>query len=219
MFVSLFALESDRDSDGELIPRTLRFTEDGKDRFAAFVNELAGELNGEDFPDELRGPWAKMEGYCARLALVLHVCRHACGEADGEDVDETSVEKAIQLIHYFQAHARRVYPQLLHDDADELRQDAEAILGWVRRNQERIKTADDDTGKPPGAFTWHMVRRDLARRFEGREEELRQALQALEGRSFLKELPRERQGVKGRRPEPAYLVNPSCFSGGAGRVA
>lgn len=213
-FAKLFALQSDRDSDGEPVPRTLRFTREGEERFAAFSNGLYRELKGDGFPDELRGPWAKMEGYGARLSLLLHVCRHACGETDSEDVDETSVEKAIRLIRYFQSHARRVYPQLLHDGADELRQDAEAVLGWIRRNGGRIRPADDE-GKPTMAFTWRMVRRDMARRFEGREEALRQALQALEARGYVRESAREREGERGRKPEPDYLVNPSLLPGPA----
>lgn len=214
MFVQLFALDSDRDNDGESVPRTLRFTREGEERFAAFSNQLHRESDGDGFPDELRGPWAKMEGYCARLALLLHVCRHVCGEANGEDVDEISVEKAIQLIRYFQAHARRVYPQLLHDGADELRQDAEAVLAWIRRNSERICAADGE-GKPALMFTWRMVRRDLLRRFERRDEALRQALHALELRGYLRESARERLGARGRKPEPDYLVN-ACVLAGAG---
>lgn len=219
LFGNLFALESDRENDGEPVPRTLRFTRDGEERFAAFVNGLYREMNGKDFADELRGPWAKMEGYCARLALLLHVCRHSCGEVDGEDVDQTSVEKAIQLIRYFQAHARRVYPQLLHDGADELRQDAEAVLGWIRRNGERIRPADEASSKPAMAFTWRMARRDLLRRFEGRDGALRQALHALALRGYLREASRERLGERGRKPEPDYLVNPFILSGTGDAVA
>lgn len=212
VFVNLFALESGRDSDGEPVPRTLRFSHDADDRWTAFVNALYREMKAEDFPEELRGPWAKMEGYCVRLALLLHVCRQACGETSSEEVDRESVENAIRLVRYFQAHARRVYPQLLHDGGDRLRQDAEAILAWVRRNGERIRPADDD-GKPALAFTWRMIRRDLARRFEGRDEDLRKALQALESRGYLREVARQREAERGRRPESDYLVNPACLSG------
>lgn len=218
LLANLFALDSDRDGNGEPVPRTLRFTREGEERFADFANGLYRELNGEGFPDELRGPWAKMEGYCARLALLIHVCRHACGEADGEDVDEASVQKAIQLIRYFQSHTRRVYPQLLHDGADELRQDAETILGWIRRNAERIRPADSE-GKPAMAFTWRMVRRDLAQRFEGRDEALRQALHALEARGYVRESVRQREGERGRKPAPDYLINPSLLSGAGDAVA
>ena len=35
------------------------------------------ESNGSDFPESLLGPWAKLEVYAARLALILAVLRHA----------------------------------------------------------------------------------------------------------------------------------------------
>jgi hypothetical protein len=211
LFVKLFALQPARNSDGEDFPRTLRFTPQAQQRFADFVTQNSREINADDFPDELRGPWAKMDGCVARIALVLHVCRHVCGETQTEDVDGESVEKAILTIRYFQAHARRVYPQLLHDEADDLRQDAETVLGWIRRNKNRIRPAGDD-GKPAMAFSWNMIRRDMARRFEGREDALRKALEALEARSYVKEFLRERKGSSGRKPKPDYLVNPSVFS-------
>lgn len=212
LFESLFDLDFDRDGDGEPVPRTLGFASDAKERFAAFINELASEISTADFAEELRGPWAKMEGCCARLSLLLHVCRQACGETAREDVDKRSVDKAIQLIRYFQAHARRIYPQMLQDGGDELRQNAEAVLIWVRRKRDAIVPADEGSGKPPMAFTWRIVRRDLARRFEGRDEELRRALQALEARGYLREATRQREGERGRRPLPDFHVNPTVFS-------
>ena len=54
------------------------------------------------------GSWAKMDGYCARLANVIHHLRHAYGEVDSRDeVDVASVHSAIALIDYFKNHARR----------------------------------------------------------------------------------------------------------------
>ena len=62
------------------------------------------------FPYVLGGPWAKLCGYGARLALILHLSRVACGvvELNGE-VDEVSMKGAVALVDYFKSHARRVY--------------------------------------------------------------------------------------------------------------
>jgi hypothetical protein len=149
-----------------------------------------------------------MEGYAARLALLLHVCRRVAGGTAPEAVDEASVDGAVRLADYFLANARRVYPGLASVAGKRLREDAEAVLGWVRRNRTRIEPEDKDQHKPALAFTWRMVRHDLHHRFEGRDGDLREALEDLEGRGCLREVPRERAGPSGRKPKPDYLVNP-----------
>jgi hypothetical protein len=208
-FESLFRLEADRDEDGDPRPRTLRFTPDGKRIFVTFVNRLAADLADEAFPDQLRGPWSKLEGGCARLALVLHLCRWVAKETDSEDIDEASAAGAVRLAEYFQGHARRVYACLTDAGGERLRKDAAAVLEWVQRNRAKIEPAAE--GKPPLAFTWRMVRHDLHNRFGDREEDLRQALRSLEGRGYLREAPRERQGAVGRQPKPDYIVHPETW--------
>jgi hypothetical protein len=215
-FQALFDLEPDHDGDGNPRPHTLCFTPAGKRAFAEFVDRLADDLAAADFPAALRGPWSKMEGYCARLALLLYVCRLAAGETPTQGVDEACVDEAcvkgaVRLADYFLAHARRVYPCLASAAGQRLREDAEAVLGWVRRNRTRIEPEDKDRHKPAQAFTWRMVRHDLHHRFEGREDDLRKALEDLEGRGYLREVPRDRAGPSGRKPKPDYFVHPSVW--------
>jgi hypothetical protein len=202
----LYGLEPSPGDFGRAAPRGLDFTPAGKARFVEFVNELAHDLDDDAFPDALRGPWSKLEGYCARLALVVHLCRHGAGEAADLDVDERSAAAGVDLARYFQSHARRVYPHLLSADAEKLYRDAEAILAWVGRHRDRIAPAGE--GKPANAFTWRMVRRDLYARFGDDDGGLRRALAALESRGYLREVPRDRAGDRGRHPKPDYLVSP-----------
>ena len=63
----------------------------------------------ESPPDNLRPTWAKAEGYCGRIALILFLTRQACRETNAIEVDEQSMAGAIQLIEYFKSHAIRVY--------------------------------------------------------------------------------------------------------------
>ena len=93
-------------------PRSVTFTRAGRRTFVEFAHALYGELGASDFPETLRGPFAKLEGYGARLALLLQLCRWACGEAHSEGVDEGSVLGAAALVHYFKSHAQRVYARL-----------------------------------------------------------------------------------------------------------
>jgi hypothetical protein len=93
------------------------------------VIDLYAQLADPALPDHLGGPYAKLEGYGARLALILHLCRIVTGEADHEAVDERSVTAATALIDYFKAHMRRVYARLRATRAD---QRAETAFRWIQ---------------------------------------------------------------------------------------
>jgi Protein of unknown function (DUF3987) len=82
-----------------------------------------------ELPAHLRGPYAKLEGYAARLALLVQLCRHVAGEAAHTAVDARSVTAAAALIEYFQAHLIRVYTCLRSTQAD---QRAVTALRWIR---------------------------------------------------------------------------------------
>ncbi|MBY0528022.1 MAG: DUF3987 domain-containing protein [Gemmataceae bacterium] len=102
LFERLLALDAPVDATTQqLRPRVLTWTPEGKAAWLRYEERLMADLNGKDLPDGLRGSWAKMEGYGARLALVLHVVRYVMGETQSADVDETSVTSAARLIEYF----------------------------------------------------------------------------------------------------------------------
>ena len=83
-------------------PRVLPLTSAGKAAWVEWVTSHYAELNVPDLPPQLRGPWAKLEGYCGRLALVLHLARVACKEVNGEAIDDTSVLGSGGLDRLFQ---------------------------------------------------------------------------------------------------------------------
>jgi len=90
------------------------------------------------FPPNLEGTWAKLEGYAARLALVIHEIRFALGEA-GEDVDAVSMTGAIKLIDYFKSHARKVYAKLKFSAEDK------KVLGavdWIEKQGGKVTVRD-----------------------------------------------------------------------------
>jgi uncharacterized protein DUF3987 len=110
-------------------PVVVPFTVEGRSAFVRCVNDLYAQLMDPELPAHLRGPYAKLEGYAARLALLVQLCRHVAGEAAHTAVDARSVTAAAALIEYFQAHLIRVYTCLRSTQAD---QRAVTALRWIR---------------------------------------------------------------------------------------
>jgi hypothetical protein len=69
------------------------------------------EINSPEFPEQLRGPWRKLEAYAARFCVIFQSHRSLVEAAD-VDVSIESVEDAWRLVDYFKAHARKIYGQL-----------------------------------------------------------------------------------------------------------
>ncbi|HEX3037278.1 MAG TPA: YfjI family protein [Thermodesulfobacteriota bacterium] len=130
VFSKLIDLQPGIDEEGGDKPLILTFTPEGKKMWRAFINEHYAEQNNTPFPDNLCGPWAKMEGYAARLALILHVLRLACGETTEQNVDEFSMAGAADLIDYFKSHAERVYTHLKFSPEDKRILNA---IAWIKR--------------------------------------------------------------------------------------
>jgi len=110
-------------------PVVMTLTSDGRAAFVCSVNALYAQLADPALADLLRGPYAKLEGYAARLALILQLCRLVAGEADHDAVDARSVTAATALIEYFKAHMNRVYTHLWSTRAD---QRAETAIRWIQ---------------------------------------------------------------------------------------
>jgi hypothetical protein len=136
----LFTLQQEAGEHGPR-PRYVKLTTCGRRAWEEFTCGQAAQLNAGKVPDHLRGPWSKHRGYCARIALVLHMLRWAAGEVEDEDVDGESVGRAAEVIAYFQGHCRRVYHAL---DADPEVAAARHVKDWLEAHPElRIFTRRD----------------------------------------------------------------------------
>jgi hypothetical protein len=149
----LYELQPTVTGDGDRRPVIVRLTRDGKASWARFYNEHAEEhvqLTGD-----LSAAWSKLEGYAARLALVIHFTRWATADptlADPSAVDAESVEAGIRLSRWFGHEARRVYAMLDESDEDRARRKLIELIqrkgGSVAprdllRSSSRYRTADD----------------------------------------------------------------------------
>lgn len=131
VFDRLFGLTPEADDDGDERPRLVTLADDGKQAWVTFYDEHAGEqvnLSGDE-----AAAWSKLEGYAARLALVVHLTRWAAGDATLRDparVDEASIAAGVVLARWFGDEARRVYTIL--GESDEGRE-SRRLLEWIER--------------------------------------------------------------------------------------
>jgi len=78
VFDRLFSLMPSTDQMGDPEARTIRMSPEAKEVWVPFYNEHAKEH--ADMTGDLSAAWSKLEGYAARLALVVHCIRWAAGD-------------------------------------------------------------------------------------------------------------------------------------------
>jgi hypothetical protein len=133
-------LEPATGADGEPEPGIVRLSPSAKAAWIRFYNEHAQEH--VDLSGDLSAAWSKLEGYAARLALVVHLVRWAAGDtslAGCDVVDETSVAAGVALSRWFGQETRRVYGLL--NEAEEDRQRRE-LVELVQRLGGRVTARD-----------------------------------------------------------------------------
>ena len=110
IFDRLYSLEADRDGDGNPRPHVVCLTRSSKRAWVDFFNEHAAEQ--VELAGDLSAAWSKLEGYAARLALIVHLVSWAAGDPTldpPEAADEASIEAGIAMSRWFGHEARRVY--------------------------------------------------------------------------------------------------------------
>jgi hypothetical protein len=129
----LWLLAPVRQQGRPVTPLVLTLTAEARAAWARFCRAHDAERADPDLPPYLRGAWNKLVGYGARLALVLHELRFVCGEAETEQIDETSILGAWALVDYFKSHARRVYRELQHHPkAKQAQRRVDRLVEWIK---------------------------------------------------------------------------------------
>jgi len=118
--------------------QTLTFNASGKRAWVDWINAHYSEMNAMTDADSLRGVWAKMDGYCARLSLIIHRCRYVTNETRSRNVDKESIIRAGRLVDYFKGHARRAYHQMKKEVGLSRLDNA---IRWIQSNTEGTVTA------------------------------------------------------------------------------
>jgi hypothetical protein len=137
VFEGLLWMEMAIDSDGNTSPKVLPLMPEAQDAWVAFYDEHAAqqaELAGGD----LAAAFSKLEGYCARLALVVHCVRAADGDTSltsAEYVDAESIRRAVAIVRWFCDETRRIYGMFGESDQE---REQRALLEIVRSRGGRI---------------------------------------------------------------------------------
>ncbi|MDA0809825.1 MAG: DUF3987 domain-containing protein, partial [Planctomycetota bacterium] len=139
---SLRRIEFERDRIGEPVSGIVELSQAAKHLFCDFYNEHAQEQ--ETLDDDLAAAWSKLEEYAARLALIIHVCRHASGENVNErKVDESSMAAGIELTRWFCRETRRVYAVL---EQNETERACHELAEWIRRKGGEVSVPEVQGG-------------------------------------------------------------------------
>ncbi len=140
IFDELYGLQSNADDDGDPFPVTIPLTPDGKAAWVDFFNAHAEEQ--VELTGDLSAAWSKLEGYAARLALIIHFVRWAAGDCTlrtPDAVDEASVAAGVALSRWFGLEARRVYVMMAESDED---RDQRRLVEWIQNRGGSVTARD-----------------------------------------------------------------------------
>lgn len=191
VFNRLYALTPETSEDGDMFPRSVTLTPKGKAAMVDWVNRHARLM------EQLDGPvgyaWAKLKGYAARIALVIHLARCAAGDPSVQDphqADERSISAGVVLANWFGEEARRIYGIL--NESEENR-DTRQLIEWIAKRGGAVTVHDLTHGK---------------RRFRNDKESAERCLTALADAGLGRWEARE-PGPKGGRPTRLFRLLPT----------
>jgi len=120
-------------------------------KFYNFHNAAEQAMEGGD----ISSAWSKLEGYAARLALIVHCCRAVSEgmEGDGVDaVDAQSMAAGIIMVKWFAGEAERAYAML---GGDAQTDEQSNLLAYIHNRGGRISARELKEGRskyrPAGA--------------------------------------------------------------------
>lgn len=128
------------DERNALVPNLIDIDARAKERWVDFYNSNASMIFSAVDPNT-EAAYSKFEGYCARLALVLHVAT-CIGNADSPiscSVTPETMEAAVTITEWLRLETLRIYGVLAEniDDAFQRR-----VLAYVRRKDGSITVRD-----------------------------------------------------------------------------
>ncbi len=138
VFDRLFDLEPVEGPDGDPEPGIIHLSSPAKSAWVQFYNEHADEQ--VELSGDLSAAWSKLEGYAARLALIVHLVRWAWDESvDHDEVDAQSIAAGIALSRWFGQETQRVYDIFNESEED---RDRRELIERIRRKGGKLTARD-----------------------------------------------------------------------------
>jgi replicative DNA helicase len=187
----MLQLPTERDENGEIESRIVRFDEDAQERMACYLEHIEPRLGpGGDLHDV--NDWGgKLAGAVARTATLLCLAEQPDYSVQVED---RHVRSASKLAEFWIAHAKAAFGLM---GVDEAVADAQHIVEWIKRRQQT-------------SFSKRDVHQECRGRFK-RAAELEEPLGLLEERGYVRRRPEIPREGPGRSPSPVFDVNPCLF--------
>jgi hypothetical protein len=149
----LWARQMVKDDGGRLRPYFVQMEGGAIHLWEEWINAHRKEQSDPDFPKSLEGPWTKMEGFAARLALILsqlHQAYDPTDECPPRNVSPLDIWGARKLADYFKAHFRRAKVDLI--GRLDIPDDCGAMLKWLRYSRRESFSERDAKLNFPGRF-------------------------------------------------------------------
>jgi putative DNA primase/helicase len=163
----------------------LRFTPSGQGLFNAWIAGHEATLRDPALHHAIRAHFAKYRSLVPSLALLFHIADVAGGLIPAGPVSEGALDLAIEWATLLEAHALRLYGQVLMPEAP------------AARLAERLVARELESG-----FTYRDISRKGWAGLKG--DSIQEALDTLESANWLKKETRKTSG----RDRTEYLVNP-----------
>lgn len=128
-FEFLYAMTPNINEVGVIAPVPLQLTNEARRVFGEFCDR--NHVRAVDLQGSFSGPWAKLRGYCGRLALVLHCLRGAEGSLSAgfeHQVDADTMRAAVTLTEWFGNEAERIFS--MRSESPEDRKMRE-LVAWI----------------------------------------------------------------------------------------
>ena len=144
LFGRLLAFSFGTDENDQLCPIDIPLSPDGKKAWVDFYNAHAKTQSAEE--GALAAAFSKIEGYAARLALIVHLIRCAADDpaVNLDTIDRESVETGAAMARWFCYEAERIYAMFCESAENA---DLRRLVEWIESRGGSVTARDLQRGR------------------------------------------------------------------------